>query len=83
MDLADLTSGTWDEPSRAALAAAYRSACETAAAMRESDFERRLQACRLHRALQWLGWSRSWSPPPEHAHDWLCELERAWRHLSE
>ena len=22
---------------------------------------------------QWLGWSPSWSPPPEHAHDWLNE----------
>lgn len=32
-----------------------------------------LAACRLHLALQWLGWSADWRPPPEHAHDWLGE----------
>ena len=24
-------------------------------------------------ALQWLGWSDDWTPPPEHRHDWLSE----------
>ncbi len=28
---------------------------------------------RLYIAVQWLGWSRDWSPPAEHAHDWLSE----------
>jgi hypothetical protein len=28
---------------------------------------------RLHVAMQWLGWAEQWSPPPEHAHDWLDE----------
>jgi len=23
--------------------------------------------------MQWLGWSADWSPPAEHAHDWLGE----------
>jgi hypothetical protein len=23
--------------------------------------------------MQWLGWAAEWSPPPEHAHDWLAE----------
>jgi hypothetical protein len=23
--------------------------------------------------VQWLGWSPDWSPPAEHAHDWLGE----------
>ncbi|MEK6250823.1 MAG: aminoglycoside phosphotransferase family protein [Actinomycetota bacterium] len=32
-----------------------------------------LAACRLHLAIQWLGWSADWRPPPEHAHDWLGE----------
>jgi aminoglycoside phosphotransferase (APT) family kinase protein len=32
-----------------------------------------LHRCSLHLALQWLGWSRDWRPPPEHAHDWLGE----------
>jgi hypothetical protein len=32
-----------------------------------------LDHCRLHLAVQWLGWSPGWSPPPEHAQDWLGE----------
>jgi hypothetical protein len=32
-----------------------------------------LAACRMHLAIQWLGWSEDWRPPPEHAHDWLGE----------
>jgi hypothetical protein len=23
--------------------------------------------------VQWLGWSSQWSPPAQHAHDWLSE----------
>jgi len=23
--------------------------------------------------VRWLGWSPQWSPPPEHAQDWLHE----------
>ena len=23
--------------------------------------------------MQWLGWSKDWSAPPEHSHDWLDE----------
>lgn len=34
-----------------------------------------LARCGLHLALQWLGWSHSWRPPSEHAHDWLGEVE--------
>jgi Phosphotransferase enzyme family len=36
-------------------------------------FDADLRRCSLHLALQWLGWSRDWRPPPEHAHDWLGE----------
>ena len=32
-----------------------------------------LDYCRLHLAMQWLGWAAEWSPPPEHSHDWLAE----------
>lgn len=39
-----------------------------------------LDRCRLHLALRSLGWSPAWSPPPEHARDWLAEaLELAER----
>ena len=32
-------------------------------------------------AVQRLGWSDSWSPPEEHAHDWLAEALRAAERL--
>jgi hypothetical protein len=50
-----------DESHRAALAAQYGADIES------------LDVCRLHLAIQWLGWSTDWTPPKEHAHDWLGE----------
>ncbi|CAA9480570.1 MAG: hypothetical protein AVDCRST_MAG30-771, partial [uncultured Solirubrobacteraceae bacterium] len=31
-----------------------------------------LEAARLVVAVGWLGWSPGWTPPPEHAQDWLA-----------
>jgi aminoglycoside phosphotransferase (APT) family kinase protein len=82
MDLADLTSGNWSPDERRALADAYRGSCHAAAAMSEEQLRKGLAACRLHRALQWLGWSNDhWTPPPEHAHDWTAEANAARREL--
>lgn len=36
-----------------------------------------LDCARLHLAVQWLGWSRDWTPPLEHATDWLAEAVAA------
>jgi thiamine kinase-like enzyme len=75
IDLAALTAGRWTEPEREALVLAYM----TALAPRRgwppprAEFLAALACCRLHLALQWLGWSERWSPPAEHAHDWLHE----------
>jgi Ser/Thr protein kinase RdoA (MazF antagonist) len=66
LDLAALTSGAWDPAERDRVVAAYGAA---AGATAPSAAE--LAAARLLVALQWLGWSRSWTPPPEHRHDWL------------
>jgi hypothetical protein len=76
LDLAALVSGHWTVEQRAALARAYYDewSGEHVAA---NDFERfteRLNCCRLHVAVQWLGWSRDWSPPAEHEHDWLNDV---------
>lgn len=79
MDLAALTSGGWGEEDRAAIADAYREAC---ADTLDDGFTAALDACRLHLALQWLGWSEAWSPPPEHRQDWLDEARRAAGRLS-
>ena len=71
MDLADLTAGNWTEAQREEIVAGYR---EVAAA--SETFEEDLDYCRLHRAVQWLGWSDDWSPPREHRQDWLGEAVR-------
>jgi hypothetical protein len=33
--------------------------------------------CRVHQAVQWLGWADRWTPPAEEAQDWLGELRSA------
>jgi Ser/Thr protein kinase RdoA (MazF antagonist) len=82
IDLAALVGG-WDSPERARLVAAYLSgfpegdAARPAAETVTADLAR----CRLHLALQWLGWSPDWRPPPEHAHDWIGEASMLVREL--
>jgi Phosphotransferase enzyme family len=66
-DLAALTAGGWSDRERAAIVSAY------GVGTADDDLEEGLVACRLQLALQWLGWSRDWSPPPKHAQDWLSE----------
>lgn len=75
VDLAALTSGAWSDEDRRRIAAAYREA--SADGLDDEAFGAGLEACRLHLALQWLGWSQAWSPPPEHRQDWLDEARRA------
>ena len=72
LDLAALTVGGWDDDVVRRLAAAYADR----GAEPSNELVDALDLCRLHLAVQWLGWSPSWSPPPEHAHDWLGELAR-------
>jgi Ser/Thr protein kinase RdoA (MazF antagonist) len=73
IDLAALVGG-WDADARTRLVAAYEGAY--ADGRRETipgDLSADVARCRLHLALQWLGWSPEWRPPPEHAHDWVGE----------
>ena len=72
LDLAALTAGAWTVEERTAIAAAYwrRSGSETSL----EELLAGLDLCRLYVALQWLGWSPRWTPPPEHAHDWLTDV---------
>jgi hypothetical protein len=64
IDLASLTAGRWTASEKAEIATAY----DVPAELRAS-----LDYCRLHLAMQWLGWANDWSPPAEHAHDWLAD----------
>ena len=69
LDLAALVTG-WGAEERAAIIAGYGEvASET------------LDAAELHLALQWLGWSPTWTPPPEHARDWLADALAAAERL--
>ena len=77
LDLAALATG-WAEESRERLAHAYFEACAPPLhGGGWGDVLDILEHCRLHLAVQWLGWSRDWSPPPEHAQDWLAEAGEA------
>lgn len=73
VDLAALISGSWSETQKLELAAAYQDALPESTRQAWPDFQTTLDCCRLHLAVQWLGWSAQWSPPPERAHDWLAE----------
>jgi Phosphotransferase enzyme family len=74
VDLAALVGG-WAPSERGRLVAAYLSGLPEGDADRPAaeTLEADLARSRLHLALQWLGWSPDWWPPPEHAHDWIGE----------
>ncbi len=75
VDLAALISGGWTTQEKETLARAYHAQL----APRDErwtdldEFLIALDHCRLHLAVQWLGWASEWSPPLEHAQDWLGE----------
>jgi hypothetical protein len=78
VDLAALVSGSWREEEKLELAMAYYEATTAQSVMpgwpaSAEAFLAALDCCRLHLAIQWLGWSNDWSPPAEHAQDWLAE----------
>jgi hypothetical protein len=70
IDLAALVAGSWTDEKRLALARTYY-----AAAPRTSwrDFLHLLDCCRLHLAVQYVGWATEWSPPSDQKQDWLSE----------
>jgi aminoglycoside phosphotransferase len=73
LDLAALTLGLGDDEA-APLVNTYRLARTEPPDAKDFGFE--LDCARLHLAIQWLGWSPYWTPPPEHARDWRAELPR-------
>jgi hypothetical protein len=73
MDLADLAAGKWTTAEREAMERAYREELAGRGADAGDDFARDLDRCRLHKAVQWLAWSDRWTPPREHAQDWMAE----------
>lgn len=72
-DLSALTSGNWNAEQKQAMAEAYYEALPAEQRFGKEMFLESLDYCRLHQAVQLLGWSPAWTPPPEHARDWLKE----------
>ena len=73
LDLAALTAG-WQGPEQAKLVDAYLDELGPEGWCRgRTDVAVLLDCCRLHYAFQWLGWSADWTPPSEHARDWVAE----------
>jgi thiamine kinase-like enzyme len=71
LDVAALTLGLSEEGA-ATIVKAYLNALLSPPDVEQFRFD--LECARLHLAVQWLGWSTAWAPPPEHAHDWQGEL---------
>ena len=78
VDLAGLTSGNWTATQKNTMARAYYDALPDFSPVKCGwrKFLIDLDYCRLHQAVQWLGWAPGWTPPPEHAQDWLKEAMR-------
>ena len=76
IDLSALTSGSWTEAQRLAMAMAYFDGLGTDSdEAARTEFLVDLDFCNLFMAIQWLGWSPDWEPPPEHAQNWLTEAD--------
>jgi hypothetical protein len=79
LDLAALISGSWSEPQKTALAEAYFQELDATGFSywkTKKQFWFDLTLCRLHLAVQRIGWSSDWTPPPEHRHDWWAEANQ-------
>jgi hypothetical protein len=78
MDLAALTTGKWSDSQRASIASAYRAALGPPSdpSHGNDDFSTALDHCRLHLAVQWVGWATDWRPPRKQRQDWLGEALR-------
>lgn len=75
IDLAALVAGAWPDDDRLRFVRAYHAARVVLDGKRPTFDELLvdLMFCRLHLAMQWLGWAADWTPPREHAHDWLSD----------
>jgi aminoglycoside/choline kinase family phosphotransferase len=84
IDLAALVAGSWPEADRLRFVRAYHDAGVGPEHDHSAfdEFAVDLTFCRLHLAMQWLGWAADWTPPREQAHDWLREAVMLAEELS-
>jgi hypothetical protein len=78
LDLACLVAGRWTNEQRCDIGNAYwREHLRLGRSLPPCEqFLRTLDYCLIHLSVRNLGWSPDWSPPPEHAYDWLSEALR-------
>jgi aminoglycoside/choline kinase family phosphotransferase len=83
IDLGALTSGKWTLEQQTAMVAAYRSALEPVDGSPPAlpELLEGVHYCQLHLSMQWLGWAADWSPPAQHAQNWLSEACRLGERL--
>lgn len=76
MDLAALCAGEREEERRREIALTYHAALagSSLVATNTAEFLRDFDCCRLHLAIQWLGWSPDSSPPRGQAHQWITDV---------
>ena len=72
VDLASLVAGSWTDCQRVTIARAYYDTWGDDPPWPQfEEMWTALKYCRIHEAVQWLGWAPQWQPPPEHCFDWL------------
>ena len=76
LDIAALTSGSWVEQERVRVERAYRDALPAERRPAAAELAEALRSARLLVALQWIGWEARFTPPDQHAFDWLGEVQR-------
>lgn len=78
VDLACLVAGRWGDDERADVAETYfrEVAREGGVVPKRDRYLETLDCCLIHVSVQNLGWSASWTPPPNQAHDWLADALR-------
>ncbi len=78
VDLAHLVAGRWSDEERRDVTDTYfreLGAFGVEIPPREHYLET-LDCCLIQLSVQNLGWSDTWTPPPDHAHDWLGDAVR-------
>jgi Ser/Thr protein kinase RdoA (MazF antagonist) len=76
LDLAALTSGEWNEAEKLRFITAYRAGLNSRRAPSVAELLADVDLCQLHLSVQMLGWAEDWSPPEQHAQNWLSEALR-------
>ncbi|MFM2083132.1 MAG: hypothetical protein RL380_1823 [Verrucomicrobiota bacterium] len=76
LDLAALTAGEWSAVQQRRFVTAYRSGLSSRRAPSVDELVEAVELCQLHLSVQMLGWAEDWSPPEQHAQNWLREALR-------